>query len=570
MREQVPLLALLAVLLSAASASHADEPTPLYQQRWFYASQNLLVDKNADVLIALIERAGKSGYNGMMLADYKFNLLDSMPPSYFKNVARVREAAAKAKIEIVPAVFPIGYSAGLLAHDPNLAEGLPVKDAPFLVKGKEATLVPEPAARVVNGGLEDTKGDRFVGFGFQDDPGKITFADRETVHGGKVACRMENVGKAGNAPNGRLTQRVKVRPHACYRFSGWAKTRDFKADDFRLLVLGASKGNRPLTFFETRLKPTQDWTHYEVIFNSLDENEITLYAGQWGGKAGTLWLDDLELTELALVNVLRRDGCPLTVASADGQTTYEEGKDFLPVRDAKLGMVPYRGEYSFRHPGAALQLPAGSRIKDGDRLRVSWYHPILTHENQVMCCLTEPKVYELLRDQAKRVNELLKPTTFFMSHDEIRVAGWCRACRQAGQTPGAILADNTRRCVDILKEINPKARIVVWSDMFDPNHNAVDRYYLVNGSWTESWKGLPADVTIANWNGGKAAASLKWFADRGHSQIIAGYYDGDLNDFKKWREAAKGVPNVTGFMYTTWENKYGLLEAYGKAMTGGR
>ena len=93
-----------------------------------------------------------------------------------------------------------------------------------------------------------------------------------------------------------------------------------------------------------------------------------------------------------------------------------------------------------------------------------------------MCCLSEPKVYELLRDQAKRVNAMLKPKTFFMSHDEIRVAGWCRACRQSGKTPGAMLADNVRRCVEIIKEVESAgAKIVVWSDMFDPNHNAVDQ-----------------------------------------------------------------------------------------------
>src|SRR5258707_6694178 len=47
------------------------------------------------------------------------------------------------------------------------------------------------------------------------------------------------------------------------------------------------------------------------------------------------------------------------------------------------------------------------------------------------------------------------PATFFMSHDEIRVAGWCRACQSSGQTPGQLLAANARRCVEILKEINP-------------------------------------------------------------------------------------------------------------------
>ncbi len=527
-----PLLALLGL---AAAAPPAPAEGPRFEQRWFYAANNLLVDQQAEEVVRLIGRAGKCGYNGVVLADYKFNILDRMPPSYFRNVERVRRAADAAGIEIIPAVFPVGYSDGLLAHDANLAEGLPVKDAPFVVRGREAVLVPDPAARVVNGDLEDVRGDRFVGFAFQDDPGRTTFADRAVVHHGKVSCRMEDVARNGTSGNCRLTQRVKVRPHACYRFSCWVKTEGLRPTwAFRLLALGAGKGNRPLTFYESTLKPTQDWAPVDVVFNSLEESEVVLYAGQWGGGRGKLWLDELALEELALVNVLRRDGCPLVVAGADGRTVYEEGKDYLPVRDPKLGQVPYAGEYSYAHAGPALRLTADSRLHDGDRLRVSWYHPVLTQGSQVICCLTEPKVYDLLRDQARRVNDLFHARTFFMSHDEIRVANWCQRCRDTGKTPGELLAANARRCVDILKEVNPRARVVVWSDMFDPHHNAHDDYYLVNGTLKGSWEGLPADVVIANWNGGKARESLKWFADRGHPQVIAGYYDGGMDNLRKW------------------------------------
>src|SRR5207244_1101853 len=147
-----------------------------------------------------------------------------------------------------------------------------------------------------NGGLEQTKGDQFLGFTFQDGPGKTTFADRKVKRSGAVSCRMEDAG--GNC---RLTQRVKVRPHACYRFPA------------------------------------------------------------------------------SVTNVLRRPGCPFVVASADGKVVYEEGKDYLPVRDPRLGRSPWAGEYSFRHKGPTLQLTEASRIKGGERLRVSWYHPILTH-----------------------------------------------------------------------------------------------------------------------------------------------------------------------------------------------
>ena len=227
-------------------------------------------------------------------------------------------------------------------------------------------------------------------------------------------------------------------------------------------------------------------------------------------------------------------------SSADGKTTYEEGKDYLPIRDRQLGQVPYAGEYDFGHAGPLLQLSPSSHIKDGDRLRVSWYHPVLIYGKGTPCCLTEPKVYEVLSDQAKRVNDLLQPKTFFLSHDELRVAGWCRSCEAAGKTPGALLADNVRRCVQILRDINPKVRLVIWSDMFDPHHNAVKHYYLAHGSLEESWKGLPADMMIANWNGGKAAESLRWFADRGHPQSIAGYYDSGTASFKRSAPGGEG------------------------------
>ena len=522
---------------------------------------NLLVEKEADRVVGLVERAARDGYNGLVLADYKLNFLERMPKAYFDHAARVRAAADRAGVEIIPAVFPIGYSNGLLANDVNLAEGLPVEGAPFVVRGREAVLVPEPAARVVNGDLEEARGDSFAGFGYQDEPGKATAIDREVKHHGSTSCRM---GDLAATPVSRLIQKVEVRPHACYRLSCWAKTRDLApVAAFRLMAIGA--GGRPLSFHERGLEPTRDWTKVEVVFNSQDQAEVSLYAGLWGGKAGTLWLDEIALEEMALVNVLRRDGCPLTVTSDDGRTAYIEGRDFEPVRDPKLGMVPFEGEYEFDHPGPSLRLTPASRIAEGQRLRVGWYHPALVHGSNAACCLSEPKVYDLLRDQARRVDDLFHPRTFFMQHDELRVANWCRACRSRNLTPGQLLADNARRCTRIIEETRPGARVVVWSDMFDPDHNAVGDYYLVNGTLAGSWEGLDMSVVIANWNGGKAKASLDFFVGRGHPQILAGYYDSDDN-LAAWDAASKGVPGVLGFMYTTWQNRYDDLGRYGKAL----
>jgi hypothetical protein len=552
------------VLLVLALAAPALGDSPRYERRWFYASHNLQVEQNADQLIGLIGRAKEAGYNGVVLADYKLSILDRVPEHYFPNARRVREAAGNAGIEIIPCVFPIGYSNGVLAHDPNLAEGLAVKDSPFVVRGNEATLDAEACGALVNGGLEQVDGSRFAGFTFQDEPGTLTVADRSIVHGGLVSCRLAD---SPGADNRRIVQRVKVRPHTAFRFSAWVKTKELKnLGGFRLYVTGTAPTARSLTFYERRLEPSQDWKRVEVVFNSLDHTEIGVYAGLWGGGRGDVWVDDLQLEPLGMVNVLRRPGCPIRVASEDG-TAYEEGRDFEPIADPQLGRIPYPGEYEFDHEPAPLRLKPGSRIKGGERLRVGWFHPLLVHQEQIMCCPSEPKLYELLADEAQRVNRLFEPRTFFMSHDEIRVLNWDESCRRRGLTPAQILSDNVRRCVEILKRVNPKAEVVVWSDMFDPTHNAVDDYYLVDGTLSGSWEGLPSGVIIANWNGDKTRQSLEFFAGRGHRQVLAGYYDADdLSGFTRWDGPAEGVRGVVGFMYTTWEQKYGLLEAYGEAM----
>jgi hypothetical protein len=102
--------------------------------------------------------------------------------------------------------------------------------------------------------------------------------------------------------------------------------------------------------------------------------------------------------------------------------------------------------------------------------------------------------------------------------------------------------------------------------MFDPFHNAVEGpYYLVNGPWTGSWEGLGKDVVIMNWNHGQRDKSLKFFADRGHRQIVATYYDDEsMRQTRDWLATAKGQPSVIGYMYTTWRGDYSKMEEFAK------
>src|SRR5258706_7859840 len=126
-------------------------------ERWVYCAQNLWVDQNITELETLFQRAGKAGYTHVLLTDSKFSKLGDMDARYFRNVERVKKAATAAKLQLVPALFSIGYSNDLLWHDPNLIEALPVKDALFVVNSGEAKLAADPVAMLKGGDFADLK-----------------------------------------------------------------------------------------------------------------------------------------------------------------------------------------------------------------------------------------------------------------------------------------------------------------------------------------------------------------------------------------------------------------------------
>src|SRR5262249_7226336 len=119
-------------------------PAAATLERWMYCSQNLWVDKNIDALETLFRRAAKAGYTHVLLADSKVSKLGDMDARYFRNIEQLKKLATELNLQIVPALFSIGYSNDLLWHDPNLIEALPVRDALFVVNNGQARLQPDP------------------------------------------------------------------------------------------------------------------------------------------------------------------------------------------------------------------------------------------------------------------------------------------------------------------------------------------------------------------------------------------------------------------------------------------
>ncbi len=529
---------LLLILLSLALSTNAAEK----MEKWIYAAKNLLVEKSVTELAELLQRGHAAGYTHLLLADSKFSRLAEMDARYFKNVGRIKLIAAQNEIEIVPALFSIGYSNDLLGRDVNLIEALPVKNLPLIVKDGVA-VVDDPAAPTLPGG-------------------NFAVPKKWSRHDDNVIFENNTARVTDAKTNARIVQRLALQPHRQYHVSVWIKTEDFHGTP-EIKVL-PPEGKSSLTWSYLGTKATQDWTQHHVVFNSQDNTSADLVLGAWGGGAGTLVWRDAKLDEVAFLNMPRRAGCPLVITALDGKPLVE-GTDFEALTDPQLGMKPYAGEFDIFHTPPQLR----TKLPDGTRLVASYYHALTVYDGQAMICPSEEKTYELLRDQAVRMHELWGAHGYMMSHDEIRILNHCGACDARHLTPGEIIADNVKRCIAILREINPEGRIYTWSDMFDPNHNAVAKnYYLVRGDLTGSWEGLDKDVIILPWYYEKRAESLKFFAARGHRQIIAGYYDAKPERIRDWLATAQGVEGVIGVMFTTWRNNYTELEAFARAADG--
>jgi hypothetical protein len=383
--------------------------------------------------------------------------------------------------------------------------------------------------------------------------------DERIFKSGRASLRFENFGKYkyGHA---RVMQEVKVRPYRCYRVTCLLKTESMEPEgSLRMAVLGPD--GRDLAPWDPRIPATTDWQRVVMGFNSLEYDKVRIYAGAWGGKSGRFWVDDIEIEEVGLLNVLRRQGTPVTVRDEDTGRVYQEGRDFAAIADPRLN-------FRFDHEPPAIRILPASRIKSGQRLRVSYYHGMAVNRGQVTVCMSEPRVYQIWAEQVRLINRHLGLNKFLLSMDEIRAGGACEACKNRKMTMGQILGDCITRQAGIIRDVNPNAEVLIWSDMLDPNHNAHDNYYLVDGDFSGSWNYVPRDMVIFCWYYEKRNESLKFFSSLGFRTLAGAYYDGDtLDNPKGWLAALERTGGASGIMYTTWRNKYELLAPFGDLVT---
>ena len=553
------LVALIAALLLLGGCARADQPFAEHMRdRWFYLSYNLNDDAGADRVVELVERAGKVQLNGMLWAA-PWDRADEWSDVEIARFEKIKSASEQANVEIVPILWSIGYGT-MTGRDPNLAEGLPVNDLPMIVHDGRASFSAEPV-EAPNGDFEAWNGDKVADLpGFQDRPGVSSFRDDQVKHSGETSLRFERL-DVDQHGHGRVMWELSLEPNRVYRASIWMKASKLIG---RAIVQAYTMDGGQLSVGGFGAKADEDgtvsfdWKRASVAFRVPADGKIRIYAGIWDGKTGTIWLDDLQIEPVGFVNPLQRPGTPITVTSADGKTEYRRGKDWeIP----EFRPQPWRLDAESQD----LIIPEGSRIAEGERLCVDFYYPQLVGAPQIGTCMSEPEVYEYFQKSAEAVVKLLNPQKWFLSMDEIRCAGTCKACHDRGISLAEILGDCITKQYEIIKGVRPDATVYIWSDMLDPNHNAHDNYYVCDGDYTGVWNYIPKDLVISCWWYEMREKSMKFFSDLGFQTQGAAYYDTDnLDGCADWFELCKATPKCVGIMYTTWQRKYELMEGFGK------
>ncbi|HTL53662.1 MAG TPA: hypothetical protein VL860_13890 [Planctomycetota bacterium] len=504
----------------AAAASAPRVSPDGYPERWNYIGASLATDKGCDDFLAALKLSAENRCTHILMPEGR-SMRFPDDPAYLARVAKIKAAAEELHLKILPTVIGLGYSGRYFHYDANLAAGLPVKDMIFTVKdGKalpDASMNPDITAL-------PKEGDTIAG----------TIKVQPFQHY-KVTFRLS--GGAGDPPKGEE------------------------------IVNGrSSDGKRNNCVNNPTIKKDGDGYAGLTNFNSLEGDTLKFSIDGKGWK-----VSDVKIESAGLLLIVRRALVPLTVTSEDGKTTYEEGKDFEKIIDPCLHVDPFPGEVTNDHAPAEFVLTRDSRIKDGEKLKLTFWHTFRIYDDQDSISLEDPRTWEIYENEMKNLHKVWGAYGYFINYDEIRMGGWEPQPDGQHLKPGQQLAQHFKRSYDLVRKIAPGCKIYTWSDMFTPFHNAraFDKsgyYYLVNGNWDGSWEGLPKDVIIMNWYA-PTPDGVKFFAEKGYQQVFCGYYDARKteqmqNNINNWKKVSEGQPGVLGFMYTTWSHNYKNLQEY--------
>ncbi len=553
-------VSLLTAFLSIQSISKAFAESELIESCYMLAfvSSPLENKIQAEEVLDIIDSASKNGFSGIVFSS-NFDRIVTQNDQYFKYLDQIKNRCREKDMEIIPLIGSFGWGSNILWQNPNLAEGLRVESQVFKVNGNSAELV-KGKIEFSNGGFERYNGDVADNYEFQEKPGEISFIDIKEYTEGKSSLRFQNF-YLDKYKQARVMHKVKVLPKKSYRVDCSIKTQLFTPSDSIKLVCIDQNGKvlgteRNSTVWQKKYTDCDNgWYKITMGFNSMENTFVNIYAGAWGAEEGIFWIDDLTVQEVGLVNILRRNGTPLCIRNRENGQIYEEGIDYEFVRDTIM-------DFEFDHCSESIKIPLQSSIKDGTFLLVDYYHGLGMDHDQISVCMSEETSYDILEKNIQALVGRLESSKFFISLDEVIMGGTCALCSCCEKKPGLIMSQCVIRQMAIVRKYKPSANFFIWSDMFDPYHNADRQYGLCEGYYG-AIEPLPKDITFVCWNNKVIEKSINFFASKGFSVMAGAYYDDkSMNSTEECVSALKSTNKQIKILYTTWKKDYSMLKEF--------
>ncbi len=531
---------------------------------WYLHHSYLVSDEEVAKSKALIDKAVAAGYTGAIFWDSTLNFMGNSDwdPANERRMRQVMAYAHEKHLKTLAELAPYGWSNDVLTLNPNWAETQRVAGTRFRVTpdGRSLQLV-DTQALLVNGNFHSNKDAWFA----LNDPNIAVIPN--AYQGASVLTITDPPG------NARVKQEFAVKPWHQYHLGFAYKTSGSNVGGVMVNVIDSPGMEK--TRLNSYPHSPDKWSYLEYSFNSGDSTQLVLYMGVWGGAKGTIQFAGVGIEETGLVYVAHREGAPFKLYDPDNPSkVYTPQVDYNEVVDPDMEPSRYAFHNSFHNP-PPFTLPSTTQLKPGQIVAADYYAVFpMAQNNQVSMCMTEPAVFQWLARNAMEVRKYAPADLgVLLAYDEMRQGNSCASCRAKNMTAGELLGWNFDETFGIYRQTMPDSSFWVWNDMFDPYHNAHDHMMYVEGSFAGSWKGLPPEVSILNWNLGHLKDSLSWFSGNNpdqpvpHRQMIAGYYDKGDAAAEAQREIieAHGVPAVQGLMYTTWEDNYSNLHVFADA-----
>jgi hypothetical protein len=547
--------------------------------QWVRIEANLYVDTVPEVMKTV--RAAKAvGADTVLFSDTKVNLwfADSSGERWARAMTKLRDGIHAEGMALVVAGVPLGYCTPVLANNPRLVTGAPLRRIPLKVRGRR--LVPISTAALRNGSFERVRSGVPRGWESFDTPRATIKMVTSRRHRGANSVLFSNA-KVADQQMARLFTTVKVRPFQQYSLRFWVRARQLRADFLGPYVVDA-KTRRSLTaqhysvagpentrrYLPSPRNWTSRWVEQRIAFNSLTARRVRLALGVWGWERGKLWLDDVRIQADPLLNVVRRPTLPLSLRTAENDKRVPIKANVGPIKDRGLGRTAYPGYYDTYHRSPRVKLRSGTRLKPGQRLTLDGYHAQVTTAGQVGCSWHDPAALALMNRIYAKAAQRDFADAYMIDLDEVRTGGWEPADRAYGNSSKAFAAHVQKVTGSVSRTVG--GPVYVWGDMLDPTQNAVAEYYHVRGSLTNSWVGVdPDDVVVVNWKDLDDAErvgkrSFAHFDDLGFQQVVAGFYDQDVaSNHAAWQRAIDSrTDRLVATMYTTWREDYSQLPAF--------